>query len=265
MNSSLVKPVTQSTSKPQKSAHITIHSAQATFKPVLIKPKANPVGYAVTDSIPDASRFLLCFYTWYKRGQRVKVCWINMNAGSGCVLWGPVAGGTGGSEQSGVSLRRAATHRVSYERADKERSEMREREKCRTRGGRPNASSKKTKTEGNRRWEIEERGKQKGGNSNLPTEITWEKCSSEKKRGYDLCQRTSFHATATTGLHYSALQRGRQRKIGVEREKKWALVLFYVLSIEEMTLFMLITDPFHPSEWNDPESQQIQPSGSIYE
>lgn len=71
--------------------------------------------------------------------------------------------------------------------------------------------------------------------------------------------------------HRAPLLRARERETeknrGGERKKKkkGALVLFYILSIEEMTLFMLITEPFHPSEWNDPESQQIRPSGSVYE
>lgn len=87
---------------------------------------------------------------------------------------------------------------------------------------------RRQKTKGNRRWGVEERGKQKGGNSNLPTEITWEKCSSARRRGYDLCQRTSFHATATTGLHYSELEQGRQWKIGVKRKKNRALLLLFL-------------------------------------
>lgn len=132
------------------------------------------------------------------------------------VVWGPVAGGTGHlSNQRLVSEELIQIwvlffFSFFYERADKERWKMQSK----------NESLRKPKTEGNRRWETEERGKQKGGNSNLPIEITRGKCSSEKKRGYDLCQRTSFHATATTGLHYSALQRERQRKIVGGKEKK---------------------------------------------
>lgn len=151
---------------------------------------------------------------------------MNFNVGSGCVLWGPVAGGMWPLSNRGFVSEELFQTEFSYEGRNKERSTLRGKAKCRTRGEIPNESLKKTKPEGNRRWEIEARGKQKGGNSNLPTEITWEKCSSEKKRGYDLCQRTSFHATATTGLHYSEPERGRERKIGVERKKKELLFCF---------------------------------------
>lgn len=53
--------------------------------------------------------------------------------------------------------------------------------------------------------------------------------------------------------HWAPLLRAREREREKNRggeKKKRALVLFYVLSIEEMTLFMVITNPFHPSPLN---------------
>lgn len=64
---------------------------------------------------------------------------------SGCVLWGPAAAGIVQLSDQGVSLRRTATDRVSYEGRNKERSTMRERRKCRTRRERPIDGSRKTK------------------------------------------------------------------------------------------------------------------------
>lgn len=103
----------------------------------------------------------------------------------------------------GVSLRRTATDRVSYEGRNKERSTMRERRKCRTRRERPIDGSRKTKKKKKKQSGIEGERSKREENKRVEIPICPQKLlekSAAQKRKEDTIYAREHHFTLLPSL-----------------------------------------------------------------